>query len=347
VLAAGATALVVAGYTAASRTDIDATTEASALVVVAAGVLAGLGQLMLASASIAATSFFLLEKSRLHALAARIDDEALRAAVRFAVMAVVVLPLLPAGPFGPWDTVRPRELWLIVLFCSGLSFAAFLARRAVGDRHGYPLAGLLGGLISSTNVTFTFAQASRGPYAAGAALALGVAAACTILFLRVAIVAAALNPALAREALPFLLPPLGAGIIVVAWGLWRSTDAAEHVAAPTNPLQLRGAIQMALVFQAVLIAVELAHRTLGNAGLLLSGAVLGLTDVDALTVAMARGGADSAETAARVLAVGILANTLMKIAIAASVGRGVFRRSAVPALAVLAVAAASSLLLVR
>jgi hypothetical protein len=60
---------------------------------------------------------------------------------RFAVMAVVILPVLPAGPYGPLGGLRPRQLWLTVLFCSGLSFAGYLARRAVGPGRGYPIAG--------------------------------------------------------------------------------------------------------------------------------------------------------------------------------------------------------------
>ena len=112
VLLGGACALVVVAYATASRTDVDATTEVSALVVLAAGVLAGTGQLALASGIIAVTTFFLVEKSALHAFVTRFDDEGLRAAARFAVMATVILPLLPVGPYGPWGTVRPREIWL-------------------------------------------------------------------------------------------------------------------------------------------------------------------------------------------------------------------------------------------
>jgi uncharacterized membrane protein (DUF4010 family) len=94
-------------------------------------------------------------------MVARIDDVSLRAAMRFGVMALVVLPLLPSGPYGPLGGVQPRELWALVLFFSGLSFLGYVARRAVGPEYGYLATGLLGGLISSTNVTFTFARASR------------------------------------------------------------------------------------------------------------------------------------------------------------------------------------------
>src|SRR5688572_29686969 len=116
ILLAGAAAIVVAAYVAASRRDVDATTEVAALVVLAAGVLAGIGSMAVASGIIAVTTLLLVEKSRLHSLVARIDDAALQSGVRFAVMALVVLPLLPEGPYGPFGGVRPRQLWLLVLF---------------------------------------------------------------------------------------------------------------------------------------------------------------------------------------------------------------------------------------
>lgn len=161
ILFAGAVTIVAAGYVAGSRQDIDGTTEVAALIVLAAGVLAGMGSIKLASGIIALVTLLLVEKSSLHALVHRIDDIGLRSGVRFAVMALVVLPLLPEGPYGPLGGVRPREIWALVLFFSGLSFAGYLARRVVGSGRGYLVTGLLGGLMSSTNVTFTFARASR------------------------------------------------------------------------------------------------------------------------------------------------------------------------------------------
>jgi uncharacterized membrane protein (DUF4010 family) len=347
VLLAAAAILVLLAYVAASRIDVDATTEVSALVVLGAGVVAGIGQLTLASAAIAVTAFFLIEKSRLHSLVARLDDAALRAAARFAVMAVVVLPLLPQGPFGPWDAVRPRELWMLVLFCSGLSFAGYVARRSVGDTHGYPLAGLFGGLISSTNVTLTFARASRATPRLRLSLAFGVIAACTVLFLRVGIVTLALNQALARAVAWYLIAPFGVGLAILAWGLRDSRDDGEPLEAPRNPLQLGSAIQMAVVFQGVLIAVELVQRSWGDPGVILSGAVLGLTDIDALTISMARGAAADipVDVAARAVAVGILANTALKLAVVLVVGVSRFRALGVPALAAMAVASAASIAL--
>ena len=197
-----AVAITAVAYIAASRQDIDATTEVSALVVLAAGVLAGIGAFRLASAIIALETLLLVEKSRLHALVQRIDDTGLRSGVRFAVMALVILPLLPEGPYGPFGGFRPRELWMLVLFFSALSFLGYVARRIAGPGHGYLATGFLGGLVSSTNVTFTFARLSRREAAVERALAFGAVAGNAVLYPRVVVATAVLNPDLVPVADP-------------------------------------------------------------------------------------------------------------------------------------------------
>ena len=266
VVAAGAASLIVAGYVAAMRDDIDATTEAAALVVLATGMLAGTGRIAVASGVTAAAALLLAEKSRLHAFAARIDDADLRATFRFTVMALVVLPLLPEGPYGPLGGIRPRQLWVVVLFFSGLSFAGYLARKIVGSAQGYTVAGLLGGLISSTSVTLTYARESRVHPAIGTALAAGVLAACTVLIPRVLIASAVLAPAMVATLGAYVVAPFAIGVIGTAAG-WRRTYAAPAAAElQSNPLELMAALQMAAFFQVVLFAVSAVQSRWGGAG---------------------------------------------------------------------------------
>ena len=347
IVLAGAVLIVAVAYAAASRQDIDATTEVAALVVLAAGFLAGTGAIRLASGISALTCLLLVEKSRLHAFVRRIDDVGLRAAARFAVMALVVLPLLPDGPYGPAGGVRPRALWALVLFFSGLSFLGYLARRLIGPGHGYLMTGLLGGLISSTNVTFTFARSSRADPAMSRALAFGTVAANAMLYPRVLVAMAVLNASLVTPAIPYLAPPALLAALVVAVGARgpREHPSEEHAAA--NPLQLSAALQMVLLFQGVLFAVHLARERWGASGVLTSAAVLGLTDVDALTMSMARDVAYSVspDVAALAIAIGIFANTALKLGIALVFGSTRFRRIAGISLAALIVAAAVPLVL--
>jgi uncharacterized membrane protein (DUF4010 family) len=349
ILLAGGVAIVAAAYAAKSRQDIDGTTEVAALVVLAAGLLAGMGSVRLASGITALLTLLLVEKSRLHALVHRIDDVGLRSGVRFAVMAVVVLPLLPEGTYGPFGGIRPREMWALVLFFSGLSFAGYVARRVVGPARGYLVTGLLGGLVSSTNVTFTFARASRADPAAARVLAFGVVAANAMLYPRVLIATAILNAAVVPPLVPYLLVPgLVAGLVALV-GARGSSGAAAPEVPVRNPLQLGAALQMALLFQAVLIAVYVIGDRWGRSGVFTSAAVLGLTDVDALTVSMARGVAASTSpaTAAAAIAVGVLANTVMKLGLALVFGVPRFRTIAGGSLALMLATIVGALLLSR
>ena len=304
VLLAGAAAITSAAYVARMRNDVDGTTEVAALVVIAAGVLAGAGVHQLASGVIAVTTLLLIEKSRLHALVARLDDITLRAAARFAVMALVVLPLLPEGPYGPMGGIRPRELWALVLFFSGLSFVGYFARRAAGPGRGYLVTGLIGGLASSTSVTFTFARSSHSDEAASRALGYGAVAANAMLYPRVLLATAVLNVTLLPHVVTYLALPALLAFAITWFGAKQSPADDVDERPVTNPLQLSAALQMAAIFQVVLMLVWFASHYGGNRGIISMASVLGLTDVDALTISMARRVASdiSLETAALAIA---------------------------------------------
>jgi uncharacterized membrane protein (DUF4010 family) len=343
-LAAGATLTVVAYVVATRRegADPDGTTEVAALMVLGLGAAAGLGFPLLTSAAISVTVLVLVEKGRIHELIGRIGEKELKAALQFAVLALVILPVLPEGPYGPFDSIRPRTLWTVVLLFSALNFVGYGARRALGEGRGYGITGLLGGLLSSTAVTLSFSRQSREEPGMGGALASGVLGACTMLLPRVLLITAILNPPVALALLPYLVPPLIVGGGFVLYTLLRPASPGERAGthqAP-SPLGLWSAIKMAIAFQAVLLAIPLVHELWSAPGVLASAAVLGLTDVDALTYTMARLAAapDSIALGAQAIAVGILSNTFLKLGLAATLGGKGFRRQAAIGLASLAAA---------
>ncbi|MFM7144383.1 MAG: MgtC/SapB family protein [Alphaproteobacteria bacterium] len=345
ILLAAAAALVLAGYVAASRRDVEATTEVAALVVLAAGVLAGSGRFALASAVIAVTDLLLVEKSSLHSMVGRLDDVELRAGARFAVMSSVILPLLPTGPFGPFGGIRPRAIWTLVLLLSGLSFTGYIARRAMGRGRGDTVAGLLGGLVSSTSVALGFSRASRAPGAAAGPLANGVVGASSVMFARIILVTWALAPLLGRRVGILLAAPLAIGTALTLLGLAGGSGGEVAPAEESeNPLQLRAAVQMALLFQAVLLGIDWVRGVFGDAGLLVSAALLGLADTDALSISMASTVAQGADpgVAALAVAVGAISNTVVKLGIVLGIGSGGFRLRAGLGLGVLGLAAAAA-----
>jgi uncharacterized membrane protein (DUF4010 family) len=362
VLFAAALGLVLVAYLASAwKGTIDATSEVAGLVVLGSGAAAGFGMLTLSSAIAAGTALVLVEKSRMHAAVARLESSGLQAGARFAVLALVVLPILPAGPIERLGGIEPQKLWGIVLIFAGLSFAGYIALRFAGPQRGYSVAGFLGGLVSSTAVTFNFARESRrapDDPAVAKALALGVVAACTILPLRVGAVSLALNPEVARALAPALALPVAAAAVALAFAWFRKPEGGGADGAPRlpeNPLRLGAAIQMALLFQVVLWALQALRSQLGSAGLVASSAFLGLTDMDALTfsltelagrgageagAAAATGGVAgvaglTAAEAARGLIVGMLANTVFKATVATALGAAAFRLRVLAALALL------------
>jgi uncharacterized membrane protein (DUF4010 family) len=343
-------AIGIAAYVMAVRrpnVDIDGTTESAALTVVLLGALAGEGYLALSAGTASVVVLALSEKTRLHWLVRRVKEHELRAALQFAVLALVVLPLLPTGPFWGEIAFRPRTLWMIVLLFSGLNFIGFLARRALGPASGYTLTGLAGGLISSTAVTLDFSRKSRQEADIARGLAFGVLGACTILIPRILIVSTALNPAVAVRLIWFLLPPAVLGVAVLL--LSRRAKREAHQGAEVevaSPLRLGAAIQMAVAFQVAIVLLTLVRDRWGSTGLYPAAAALGLTDVDALTVSMST--LDQSvlpEIAARAIAIGVLVNTLLKLGLTVVIGRGPFRRVASPGLAGLAAASVVGLLI--
>jgi uncharacterized membrane protein (DUF4010 family) len=349
-LVAMAGALCVAGYvTAVRRPDAttDGTTEGAALAVIALGVLAGTGAVGLAAGAGAIVVLLLREKERVHWFVTRLDEPELRAGAQFAVLAVVVLPLLPNGPYFGELAVRPRSLWAVVLLFSALNFAGFIARRTVGANRGLAIAGAFGGVVSSTAVTLNFSRQSRDDSLSAVSLAGGVFAACTVLIPRVLLVSALLNPRVALRLLPALTPMFlaGAALVLMAWrrtdGRVTRTGDAEH-----SPLRLASAIRMALLFQAAIVVVALVRRYGGGTSLYATAAILGVTDADALTVSLSRPeAAIGASMAARAIVIGVIASTLLKLSIAAAIGHASFRRRAVAGLGVLALGGVVGVLL--
>jgi uncharacterized membrane protein (DUF4010 family) len=195
----------------------------------------------------------------------------------------------------------------------------------------------------------TFARLSRTEPALSRALAIGAIGASTVLFPRVLLATLVLNPAVARWLAPLTAGAFAVGALVFVLYLRRSSSGTDGVERQKNPLQIGPALQMALTFQVVLFAVQFVKQWFGNVGLLVSGAVLGLTDVDALTLSMARGAADGIDPglAARAITVGILTNCGLKATLALGLGTTTFRRFACTVLAAMIVTLAVSLMLIR
>lgn len=327
-------AFVLASYTiTAPKGEVGLTSEVSALLAFALGFLCGWGSIAVASAIAVAALLLLVLKESLRGLAARLEPPDLAATLKFAVISLIILPLLPNEVFGPppFDVVNPYKVWWMVVLIAGLNFVGYVLVKWLGNEHGLGVTGLLGGMVSSTAVTLSFSQRSRVEPAQSSAFVVAIVIAWSVMFVRVLVMVGIVNRAVVRP-LALTLGLMAAVSALAAWTLWRRGRSRKtgSVVTGANPFELGQAIQFGLLFAVVTVGARAAELYFGDAGLYLAGALAGLTDVDAITLSMAHlalGQPEKTSVAALAIAIAVVTNTLVKSALAASLGAPALRRS--------------------
>jgi len=268
-------------------------------------------------------------KAELHGLVTRLGAAELRAVMQFVLLALVVLPVLPDTTYGPYAVFNPREMWLMAVLIVGLSLAGYIALKFFGERAGIVAGGLLGGLISSTATTVSWSRLTRGQPEASRAAALVIVIASTVVYGRVLVeIGAIARPFLAAATPPILV--LAAAMAASAVVLWLQTRG--EAAAPADsqqPASLKTAFSFAALYVLVLLAVAFVNERLGTRGLYVVSVVSGLTDVDAITLSVARlvgSGQIDGHEGWRLVVVGVLSNLVFKGGMAAVLGDARLRR---------------------
>jgi uncharacterized membrane protein (DUF4010 family) len=346
VFAAAAGLVIVSYAVTAQRGELGATTEISALFAFLLGFLCVSGRVTTAAALAVASGGILALKEWLHRLASRIETADIEAALKFAIVSIIILPIVPDENFGPapLDVINPYKIWLMVVLISALNFVSYLLVKVVGAEHGIGLTGLLGGLVSSTAVTLGFAQRSRQEPQQVSPLALGILVAWTVMFFRVVLLVAAVDRALVpRTALA--MTTFGVPSLAICGYLWRRQRSAgtASVSPGENPFELGEAIRFGLLFGVITFVAKAAQVYLGDTGLYLAGAIAGLTDVDAIALSMAQlalSDPASAQPAGRTIVIAVAANTLFKAGMVAFLGAPGLRRIILGATGTILVAAA-------
>jgi uncharacterized membrane protein (DUF4010 family) len=289
----------------------------------------------------------------LHRGIRRIASAELNAVLQLAVLTAAVLPLLPDQGYGPYNAWNPFRLWLAVLLVASLSLAGHVAARWRGAQQGLLLAGLLGGLASSTAATVSLARSARQePGLAGAAAA-GVVAACGVMFVRMAVVTAVLQPRLAWT-VGGLLVGLGLVSFAVASWQWRQVQDSprdHHAAASSQRVfDLPTAIGFGLLLGAIAVAVRFAMQHLGDVGLFGAAFLSGLADVDAIlisTIQLQAQGEATLAAAVTAIALAVAANLASKAALAWSIGGSALGRCVAAAYLVITLAGVIALAIIR
>ena len=92
---------------------------------------------------------------------AKLGENDLKAIMQFALISLVILPVLPNRTYLPYAVINPRNIWWMVVLIVGIQLAGYACYKLFGQRAGLLLGGLLGGAISSTATVASYARRTR------------------------------------------------------------------------------------------------------------------------------------------------------------------------------------------
>lgn len=196
-LVAVAAAIVAAYARQPDPNDPGTTTVVALLVCYALGAIIWYGETQLAVMISVGVTALLYFKTELRGLTTRITQRDWISMLQFAVLSMVVLPVLPDRDFGPYNAFNPYQIWLMVVLIAGVSLAGYTALRFVGVRHGAPVIGIFGGLVSSTATTMVFARHAHQSVQLVPTATMVILLANLTMLVRVAVLCAVLAPRLA------------------------------------------------------------------------------------------------------------------------------------------------------
>lgn len=317
-------------YITATRGDIGATTEFSIIISFFLGTLVLMGKLDISLATMVVVVVLLKAKLQLRSIVGKITAEELYDFIRYVVIALLIFPFLPDQDYGPYDALNPREIGWVIILTSGLGFIGYILMKFLGTGRGILLSGIIGGLVSSTAVTWVFAKKSRENEGISQSCATAILAASSIMVLRVFVWTYIFNRALFNDifikiAIVFLA---AIGVALYFYLKQQKKDKTDSPIRQGKPLDLPGALVFGLIYIVILLVVNYANEQMGNEGLMISSAIAGLSDIDAITITISKlatpiAGFASFENA---ILIAIISNTIVKMGIALWAGSRSLRK---------------------
>ncbi|OUJ19537.1 Mg2+ transport system protein MgtC [Methanonatronarchaeum thermophilum] len=311
---------VLVGYRSVREKELTGlflTTSVSMLVAYGVGVLVGLGFYLEGVTIAFLTALLLVLKRELHEFALNLTREELRSATEFAIISFVIYPLLPSEPFGPWNAIDARLVWLLVIAISGIGFLNYILVREYEER-GFWATGFFGGLVNSTAVVVSITN-RVGEFRGSDRTALStILLANSAMSFRNLVIAVLFVPAIIID----VLVPLGL-ICLVGIFLAYYTNPFNGGVGPAglkSPFNIKNALLFGGFFLFVLLFSAWANASLGETGFLITMALAGLVSSGSATttaVAMFGTGQIVGPMAALGIIVGTIASIVVKIVFAA------------------------------
>ncbi|MEO1128708.1 MAG: DUF4010 domain-containing protein [Planctomycetota bacterium] len=299
------------------------TTEIAIVLMFCVGVLLAIGPMVVGIVVGGTIALLLHAKTSLHDFVQRIGEQDLRAVMQFTLITLIILPVLPDETYGPFNVLNPRQIWLMVVLVVGISLAAYVGYRTLGQHSGSAVAGLLGGAISSTATTASAARRSGTRNRTLMVAAMIVVVAASVSYVRIIIEIGVVAPYHVAKLVPPLLIMLGV-MATMSLAMWLVVRNGHGALPPReNPTELKPAIIFGGLYATVILAVAAAQEVFGSNGVYVVAAMSGLVNMDAITLSTSRLVSDngmSVDDGWRVILVASMANLACKCGIVMAMG---------------------------
>ncbi len=327
VVGAGAFVLLITvGYWKLGITDIGITTEVGAIIAFLLGVLC-YTEPSLAVVITIFVAIILAVKKSVHRFVEKISEEEMMDTLKFALIALVILPFLPNETIDPLEVLNPYKIWLIVVFISGIGFVGYFLMKIFGAKSGTGLTGILGGLVSSTAVTVTMSNRSKKSCDILYPALFATTIANSIMFLRILVEVFAVNRMLISDLLAPMVCMMATGAAVSLY-FWNKKVPSRVDVEVEDPFRLSPALKFGIFFAFILVVSKVASLYLGDVGVYATSLISGLADVDAITLSMATlaGTEITPDIAVDAIVLAAVSNVVTKTGIAVFFGSTDFKK---------------------
>ena len=235
--------------------DPETTTVMAGMITFGLGYALWLGHPLLPASLAVAITAILYFRDPLRNMPNQLTTKDISSFFQFAAIAFILLPLLPDSTFGPYGVFNPYQTgWLVVLI-SGISLSGYVALRCLDGKAGLLIIGLFGGLVSTTATTLVYARYSKKVQSFSPIASTIILLSHIVLFVRVSILVAVVEPSMLRIIFPWLIGGAVLGGVYVYW--WYRYALNNQDTFPElelrNPAELKTAFGFALGFVVVLL----------------------------------------------------------------------------------------------
>lgn len=334
---------------------VSAITEIVALLTFIVGLLVAFNLYQIAITISIIISGTLFMGNKLHKFTNSLSENEIFATLKFAIISLVILPILPNKNYSPLNVpflnhiflnqnIISHQLlgqlnvinfyytWLMVVFISGIAYVGYILMRTIGAEKGIEVTGFLGGLMSSTALTSSFSLESKKLNYLSVPLIIGTIIACSTMFFRIIFEVAVLNPDL-LIGITLLLGIMGTVGYIITFYLFKISKL-NHVKKieMESPFTIGPAIKFSVIFLVVIIISKLFSILFGDKGIYLVSFISGFSDVDAITISLSNLALSNSisNTSAQIgITIAAFANTIVKGGIAYYLGSKKFSKGVI------------------